>query len=68
MSQLISSLNRLVRRCTRPGNCVRGVVTLTAIAGVGLCAVSSAFTWTKTADQIIEKVQRGRATLDAITN
>jgi transposase len=26
------------------------------------------FTWTKTADQIIEKVQRGRATLNAITN
>ena len=26
------------------------------------------FTWTKTADQIIQKVQRGRATLDAITN
>ena len=26
------------------------------------------FTWTKTADQIIEKVQRGRVTLNAITN
>ena len=26
------------------------------------------FTWTKTADQIVEKVQRGRVTLDAITN
>ena len=26
------------------------------------------FTWTKTADQIVEKVQRGRMTLDAITN
>jgi len=26
------------------------------------------FTWTKTADQIIEKVQRGRLTLDAIVN
>ena len=26
------------------------------------------FTWTKTADQIVEKVQRGRITLDAITN
>jgi len=26
------------------------------------------FTWTKTADQIIEKVQRGRATLNTITN
>ena len=25
------------------------------------------FTWTKTADQIVEKVQRGRVTLDAIT-
>ena len=26
------------------------------------------FTWTKTADQIVEKVRRGRMTLDAITN
>jgi transposase len=26
------------------------------------------FTWTKTADQIVDKVQRGRVTLDAITN
>jgi transposase len=26
------------------------------------------FTWTKTAEQIVEKVQRGRVTLDAITN
>ncbi len=26
------------------------------------------FTWTKTADQIVEKVQRGRVTLNAITN
>jgi transposase len=26
------------------------------------------FIWTKTADQIVEKVQRGRVTLDAITN
>jgi transposase len=26
------------------------------------------FTWTKTADQIVEKVRRGRVTLDAITN
>ena len=26
------------------------------------------FIWTKTADQILEKVQRGRVTLDAITN
>ena len=26
------------------------------------------FTWTATADQILEKVRRGRATLDAITN
>ena len=26
------------------------------------------FTWTKTADQIIEKVQRGRVTLAAITS
>jgi transposase len=26
------------------------------------------FTWTKTADQIVEKVKRGRVTLDAITN
>jgi transposase len=26
------------------------------------------FTWTKTADQIVEKVQRGRVTLDPITN
>jgi hypothetical protein len=25
------------------------------------------FTWTKAADQIVEKVQRGRVTLDAIT-
>jgi transposase len=28
----------------------------------------SPFTWTKTADQIVEKVQRGRVTLNAITN
>ena len=26
------------------------------------------FTWTKTADQIVEKVQRGRVALDAITS
>jgi hypothetical protein len=26
------------------------------------------FTWTKTADHIVEKVQRGRATLNAITS
>ena len=26
------------------------------------------FTWTKTADQIVEKVQRGRITLDALTS
>jgi len=26
------------------------------------------FTWTKTAEQIVQKVQRGRVTLDAITN
>ncbi len=26
------------------------------------------FTWTKTADQIVKKVQRGRMTLEAITN
>jgi len=26
------------------------------------------FTWTKTADQIVAKVQRGRVTLNAITN
>ena len=26
------------------------------------------FTWTATADQILEKVRRGRVTLDAITN
>jgi hypothetical protein len=26
------------------------------------------FTWTATADQILEKVRRARATLDAITN
>jgi transposase len=29
---------------------------------------SHPFTWTKTADQIVTKVQRGRMTLDAITN
>jgi hypothetical protein len=26
------------------------------------------FTWTKTADHIVEKVRRGRVTLNAITN
>jgi hypothetical protein len=26
------------------------------------------FTWTKTTEQILEKVQRGRVTLNAITN
>ena len=26
------------------------------------------FTWTKTTDQIVEKVQRGRVTLNAITS